>query len=416
MTRQQWWQQVSATVVALIITGLLAYVVSRTLTVLTLFGVGLLIAYVLDPILDRLQAKGWSRAAAAWTVMLAVLIVIAVAGVIIVPQLVAQAQDVATHWRDYSDQAQATYVSWRGYLEGYVHEHYPNVAVMPFVDAKVEEASAWLQDHLPAFFQWASQRLISSLGMVGMGAFLIIITLHFSLIIDPFRKNLRALLPEEAEGEVDRVSTAINRMLGQYLRGVVLASTLVGILATLVLTVLGMVFGTKYGLVLGIVTGVTYMVPYVGPAISALGAAFFGYVTCQAGTPWVSSLVAMGCMIGVNQLFDAILTPILVGRKVGLHPLVLMLAAFMGFSLLGVPGMIIATPVAASIKIILARWLPTQAPEPGAEGPRSLDLDLHATFRMLGQGLRTVTHVRKYNHDEQAKPEPAEAAKDETPG
>lgn len=388
MSSRQWWQMVSAVAVGICLALAAKYVFVGSFRVLSLFAIGLLLAYILDPVLDRLEKRGLSRAAAVWLVSLLGLVLVGTAGALVVPQLVYQVQDAANNWVRYSATAESLYYQWRSSIEIYTTQHMPELEVMPFLDEKVTQAGAWLEGNLPNFLRWVSAQLVASLGMVGLGALLALITFHFLMIIDPFRQALREMLPPSTDAEVQRVSTQINLMLGQYLRGVAIVSILVAVVSSLVLSGLGLFFGTKYALILGLVAGLTYFIPYLGAIVSATAAGFFGYVTAAQGAPLLSGVVAAVFMMAVNQTFDMLVTPRIVGRRVGLHPLAVLLAIMLGFSLLGVVGMLIATPTAASIKILLARWLPLV--ERAEEGTPTLDLDVWSAMKMAGRRIVKV--------------------------
>lgn len=385
---RDWWKLTSAVTVGLLLALAVRYVFIQTLGVLSLFLLGLLLAYIADPVLDRLERRGFSRRVAAYMVTAGFLVLLIGGGAMLIPRLVYQVQDVARNWQAYSLKAQESYDDMRGQFEIYAQERFPDVEVMPFLDDKVAQSSAWLQDNLPRFLQWISQQLITSVGLLVLGFMLVVITFHFMMVLDPFKRTIREMLPHSADAEVHRVSKEINRMLGQYLRGMIVVSLSVGVTSFFVLSLLGSIFGTKYGLVIAVVAGVTYMVPYLGATLTAVLAAFFGYVTTTYEVAWVPSLVALVTMLVTNQIFDTLVTPRIVGRRVGLHPLVVLLAVMSGFYLLGVWGMIIATPVAASIKIILARWLPTKGPGLDVRAPRErLDIDLLGVVRTVGSNL-----------------------------
>lgn len=387
MTGRVWWQTVSAVLVGVLLALVARYVFVHSLSVLVLFALGWLVAWVMDPLLDAMQRRGMKRMAAVWVVTAGFVVVLAVGGVLIVPRLVAQVQDAASHWQDYSATAQATYEYWHQRLTEYVNAQYPGVEIMPFLDDKVAEASAWLARNIPTFLQWLSQQLIASVGLVGMGFLLLVISFHCMNLIDPLRESIRKMLPASADGEMDRLGAQINAMLGQYLRGIVLVSILTGITVTVVLSTVSIFFGTKYALILGLVSGVTYMIPYVGPTVSCVSAGFFGYVTA-AQSPWWACGVSIAAMLAINQVFDTFVTPRIVGQRVGLHPLVILFSVFIGVTLLGVPGMIIATPVAASVKIVLARWLPIKQVDFTAPcGKRRLDIDLVASLSLLAMNV-----------------------------
>ena len=419
MTGRVWWQAVSAVLVGVLLAFVARYVFLRSLTILVLFALGWLVAWVMDPLLDAMQRRGMKRMAAVWVVTAGFVVVLAVGGVLIVPRLVAQVQDAASHWQDYSATAQTTYEYWHQRLTEYVSAQYPGIEVMPFLDDKVAEASAWLARNIPTFLQWLSQQLIASVGLVGMGFLLLVISFHFMNLIDPLRESIRHMLPERTDTEVGHLGTQINAMLGQYLRGVVIVSIVQGITVTMVLSVVAMFFGTKYALIIGLVSGVTYMIPYVGPFLSAASAGFFGYVTAVQA-PWWACGVSIAGMLAINQVFDTFVTPRIVGQRVGLHPLVMLFAVFIGVALLGIPGMIIATPVAASIKIVLARWLPIKQVDFTAPcGKRRLDIDVAASLNLLALNVARIrrdveTVLRHEAHEKrEAAPRPPAEPSDE---
>ncbi|MEN6644437.1 MAG: AI-2E family transporter [Armatimonadia bacterium] len=388
MTTRIWWQAVGAIVVGLCITLVLRWVFINNLTVFTLFALGWLVAWVMDPLLDAMERRRMPRVVAVWMVTLGFLVIIAVTGILIVPLVVAQVQDAAANWREYSATGERTYQVWRQHIEAYAQHRLPNVDVTGFFDAKVTELTTWLGAHVPTMLQWVSQGLLASVGVVGAAAFLLIISFHFMNVIDPLRRSIKAMLPPSADREMEQVGTQINRMLGQYLRGIILVSVMAGLSATLLLSIIGFLFHTKYALIIGIITGVTYVIPYLGPLISALSAGFFGYVTSSGVSPWLPCLASIGAMYAVNQVFDNAVTPRVVGQKVGLHPLVILFAAMAGFSLFGIPGMIIATPAAASIKILMARWLPIKGMDFAAPcTKRKLEIDLPASINLVGRSV-----------------------------
>jgi hypothetical protein len=126
-------------------------------------------------------------------------------------------------------------------------------------------------------------------------------------------------------------------------------------------------------------------------------AAFFGYTTAAEHAGW-SALASWAVVVVVNQGCDILLMPRIVGRRVGLHPLAVLFGIFCGYALFGVAGVIVATPLMVSAKIVLAHWLPVKGPPPTERAPREpLAIDLGAALakgqeavRSLGQRLEAV--------------------------
>ncbi|MFQ5810985.1 MAG: AI-2E family transporter, partial [Armatimonadota bacterium] len=123
----------------------------------------------------------------------------------------------------------------------------------------------------------------------------------------------------------------------------------------------GVVFGMEYALVIGLVTGLTYAVPYIGATLAAVAAGVFGYATADHHALLCGGL-AVGLQVVINQVFDNVIMPRIVGHKVGMHPLLVIFALMAGFELWGILGMIVAVPLAASIKIAAQHAYPALRP------------------------------------------------------
>ena len=179
-------------------------------------------------------------------------------------------------------------------------------------------------------------------------------------------------------------------MLGQYLRGQATMIFVSGAIATAFMVVLRMFYGTEYSLVVGLVTGITYIIPWVGAAASTVLAAVLSYVSATHD-PLHAAIIAALLMTVNNQICDQLIMPRIIGRQVGLHPLAVIFGMLAGYQVMGFAGMMIAAPAVASIKIILARWLPLKEVEvkPGRVAP--LLLDFPAAGKLLSAGIEGFT-------------------------
>ncbi len=390
MRARRWLPVMSAVWVGVLVAAATIWVLQRIAPTLWLFVAGLLVAYVLDPLLDRLEARGWSRIRAVVVVTVAIAVCIALVAAWLMPVLVGQAQTLAQHWPQYSAAIDRAYQGADTWLRAYLAQRFEGRDVMPYLDSQVAAARSWLEAKLPQFLRVLSDALLRSVSLIGLAAMVGFISFHFMLVIDPFRKSLHALLPGSASADVHDVSRQVGAMLGQYLRGQATMCLIMGALATCSLLILGRIFGTQYGLIIGLVAGAIYLVPWVGALLTNVTAVILGYVTA-AHDPVLSALCAFGAMTLANLICDNVISPKVIGRSVGLHPLVVIFALLTGYQLLGLPGMIISAPAAASIKIILARWLPLAKTEDQPGRPAPIVFDLHAAIQMTLSGVRGVT-------------------------
>jgi putative permease len=386
MSGRHWLQTASAIWAGILLAWATAWFLGRIAPTLLLFALGFVVAYVLDPILDRLEARGWSRGWAVLTVTCAVVVTVGLLGAWMVPALVGQAQLLVQHWPDYSASLDKLFATVDHAVRSYAERRFPQYDVMPYLDDKVEAGRNWLEARLPQALGLVSDTLVRSVGFVGVLVMVALISFNFMLVIDPFRKILRDMLPAPAQGDVASIGRQVSVMLGQYVRGQATMCILMALMCSALLFVLGLIFGTQYALIVGALAGVVYVVPWLGAFATNVTAAAIGYLTASHD-PGISALCALGAMTLNNFLCDNIIGPRVIGRQVGLHPLVVIFALLAGYQVLGLAGMIIATPVAASVKIILARWLPLQQVEVAPGKPAPLLLDLAAGFRLAKRGL-----------------------------
>ena len=161
----------------------------------------------------------------------------------------------------------------------------------------------------------------------------------------------RTLLHKRYHGEFDRITAEISRTLGAYIRGQAL---LVGIMSVASFTMLT-IFGLEYALIVAIATGVLELIPLIGPW--AAGAIAVSVALFQDGTPfgWSHLTLAIAIAVGyfaLRQVEDAFVIPLVIGRIVHLHPLLVIFVVVVGTSIGGVLGLILAVPIAAVIKIL----------------------------------------------------------------
>ncbi len=197
-----------------------------------------------------------------------------------------------------------------------------------------------------------------------------LLTFYFLCVIDDLRERILYLIPDqEHREEIVSMGEEINVMLVKYLKGQIYVCVLVGIAITIGAFIITQFFGTKYALLLGFITGLTSIVPYFGALISTTFGILIGLFTATHD-PILAAVAILVMMLLVNQLFDNVITPRIVGEQVGLHPLWTFFALLAGSKILGLAGMLVAVPIAATIKIFMIRLFPQLvAPLPGREEP-----------------------------------------------
>lgn len=367
--------------------ALLCAIVYKIRLVFVPFGAGFVVAYIFDPWLDRLETRGWSRYRAVWTVMALVFAVLALLFVVLVPRVVQQAGDAWDNRNLYAERVDETYGRARGTVERWLSPYLPDTNIGQYMDEQLRRIPDWADEHKGQIAGWVGDRVLQAVGMLFLVLFGTLVAFHFMLIIDPLRNGVEAVFftPRQSR-EVDEVVTRVNRMLGSYVRGLVAVSALVAVTTGIVLWGVGLSFGTRYALIIGLLAGATYAVPWLGQTVSA-GTAFLAGIATADHNSIAAGVVSGLLVIGVNQVFDNLVMPRIVGRQVGLHPLAVLFALMAGFQLWGLVGLIVAVPIAAAIRIALQRWVPT-IPEDEEEERGLPRLDIVRLGRSIGEALR----------------------------
>lgn len=203
---------------------------------------------------------------------------------------------------------------------------------------------------------------IGIISSVASQLLLLILTplLVFMMLIDleKFKVQGASWIPSPIRTDTLAILRDIGKVFFGYLNGVVIVIALYMIVMSVVLTALQV----PYSILLAILSGALYLIPYVGPWIS-VSAVFL--ITSLSGiisnwifgftSPWVFAAMVSGIFMLVSITFDQIIYPRVIGRSVGLHPIISMFVIFSGGALFGLLGMILSFPLAGAIKVILER-------------------------------------------------------------
>lgn len=303
------------------------------------FIVGGAIAYFLDPVADRLERAGLSRAAATATISFIALLAFVLLALLIVPMLVRQLVQLV-------NAAPAIL----GELQAFLTERFPHA-----MDANnvVRETLASLGRTIQARGgELATGLLSSAISVINWIVFLVVVpVVAFYLLLDWDHMVARIDdgLPLDHREKIRAIARDIDKVLAGFVRGQVSVCLLMGTYYAVAL----MLTGLQFGLVVGAIAGVITFIPYVGALIG--GALAIGLALFQFWGQWVQIGLVVG-IFAIGQFLEGnVITPRLVGKSVGLHPVWLLFALSAMGTLFGFVGMLAAVPVAAALGV-LARF------------------------------------------------------------
>jgi predicted PurR-regulated permease PerM len=333
----------AAVAAALVILWLLKQVESVAILVLVAF----FFAYLLDPVVDRLAAWKLPRSLAAILVLLVALLFVALLMLIIVPSIVSELTKFANGAPQYFEEVK-NFLAWLLDKLGItLPETWKELGNFLRREAR---------SHLSEIFgianplaQIVSLIFQSTLTIIGTLLYIILVPVliyYFLVSFDDIHDWLLDLVPPDTREPVLRKLSQMDAIIGGFLRGQFIICLFLAFFYSLGFVLIGI----DLALVLGIISGLLWIIPYVGTAIAVVG----GVVMALIKFDDLLHPAYVIIWISLVQILESyFITPRVVGKKVGLHPIAYIIALIVGAKLYGLLGMLMAIPVAAITKVLL---------------------------------------------------------------
>jgi predicted PurR-regulated permease PerM len=323
--------------------GLLLFVLRD---VLLPFVAGLALAYMLNPVANRLERVGVSRWISTLAILLVFLIVFIASLIVLIPLLVTQlfafVRALPTYLTQLHDVAQATL----GEMDDNPVAQYLVQRMQTArqdIGALVGQGAGWIGSFLNSLWS-GGQALVSIMALV-----VVTPIVAFYILVDWPRMIalVDSWLPLKQAATIRQLAREIDAVIAAFIRGQASVCLALAVFYGVTLSVLGV----NFGLLIGVGAGVLSFVPYVGTILGFLTAMGVGAV--QFGADGMKLGLVAGIFVAGQIIDGYLLQPNLVGKSVGLHPVWLMFALFAFGSLFGFVGLLIAVPIAAAIGVLL---------------------------------------------------------------
>jgi predicted PurR-regulated permease PerM len=233
----------------------------------------------------------------------------------------------------------------------------------PAIKETIASIENWIQGYLSSNISTLGDTVTSIGSTVVTVVISLIISIYFLMdyeslverINDVYKGSFGRTVPGR---KIYNIVSIFNRTFKQFLRGQLLEAVLVAVLSVIALWIAGVNY---YGII-GVIAGICNLVPFVGPWIGAIVAA----VVSLLGGGYMTAVWAVVAMVIVQQIDNHLLAPKIVGDSVGLHPVITMVVLIIGADVGGIVGMLLAVPVAATVKNILVYRKERREAEEGA--------------------------------------------------
>ncbi|MEW6306114.1 MAG: AI-2E family transporter [Verrucomicrobiota bacterium] len=328
--------------------GWLVKALSSVLLPLAIAGVA---AYLLDPVVDFFERKRVPRTRAIILVFFLAVMLVLILLATVVPQIVVEAnllidripehlqqlRDWLSRWMEKSPWGQRTKEAWDAELGAQVQEWL--ATALPVV-------GAWFLEQLGRVASWAG--LLAGLALVPVYTFYFLVEKKG---IEGKWTDYLPLQESRTKEEAVFILNEINNCLIVFFRGQVLVAMCVGAL----LTVGFLAMGLNYAVLLGVVAGLLSIVPYLGVMMSIIPAVALAAV--QFGD-WLHPVYVVLIFIFAQMAEGLLISPKIIGDRVGLHPLTIIIAVMAGTTLLGgILGGVLAIPLTAALRTLMFRYV-----------------------------------------------------------
>jgi predicted PurR-regulated permease PerM len=309
-------------------------IVNIAFTVLLPFMIAAFISYLLNPVVEILHEKGMNRGLA-----IAIIYLLFFGGIGYgiykgIPAIIVQVRELSESAPNVAEQ----YRHWVSVLE-------KRTSNWPFgVHERLKDTITMLESRLEQLMNVVMGYFMRIFDFILLFALIPFIAFYILKDFDAIKKMVWYLTPKRWRKEGIAFLHDIDASLGGYIRGQILVCALIGSISALLFWIVGM----DYPLVLGAIVGITNVIPYFGPVIGAIPAVVI------AAAISVKMILITAAIIFVLQFLEGnILSPLIVGKSLHMHPLFIMLALLSGGEIGGVIGLILAVPILAVIKVCI---------------------------------------------------------------
>lgn len=326
------------------------WVLREVVFLLTPFIIAFVLAYLLDPLVSFFQRKKISRALVAFSIVFLAVSIVTAISIFIFPFIFSQLNGVI---REISSLVQniTHYLDSRKFYQTLGHFGFNTESLRGTIQAEIVPR---VRGAIEAIFQTLLSFLTSLSGIVTQVLNAILIPILLFYFLKDFSR-LKSFIRNILVGKNDKLLNDLRRIhviVQTYLSGQAIAATLVGILSSTVFVI----FGIPYGIVLGVIAGLLNPIPYVG-IFTSLAIGILTILLVE-GSDIMTQIMIVTITIVVLHFIDTyFLQPKIVGKRVGLHPLLLIASLFVFGYFLGIIGLLLAVPTTATMVMFLNDWL-----------------------------------------------------------
>jgi predicted PurR-regulated permease PerM len=324
---------------------LLLYLARR---VLAPFFAAFVLAYLLDPLVDRLENLKIPRTAGVLLLMSVFSGLLLLGALILIPMFQIQVHELTVKLPDYIKTLQSLILPLLDEFSGLESAKMQEIITDGF--KKFGELPLHILSNATSI-AWSSITNLFTFLLMAFNLFVIpVVTFYLLRDFDIIKEKIFNLIPRRHMDKTMEIVREVDSVLSEFIRGQMMVAFFMAILYSI-----GLYFcGTPLGLFIGMLAGLANMVPYLGLIFGLLPATALTLLHYQQFAPILWVMAVFGVAHALESMF---ITPRVMGHRIGLHPVVIMLAVLIGAEFFGLSGILLAVPFTAVLNVLVRKGL-----------------------------------------------------------
>jgi predicted PurR-regulated permease PerM len=325
-----------------VILGLICWFISAISSILLPFVMGMGVAYMLDPMADKLERRGFSRTTSTTIISAIFFLTVLLLCALLLPLLAEQLSGLFVDLPQNIDNLREKYGQ---YLQKFSKElHLPSNDAFNQISEKLTSSS---QDMLGKFGYGLVKSGLSLVNFLGLLLITPVVSFYLLKDWDKIVAKIDDLIPHKYASDIRAQMHEIDKTIAAFLRGTVNVMLVLMVYYAVALLIAGL----PYSLLVAIISGISIIVPFVGTFVSAGLALGIAFVHSKGGNELI---IAVAAIFAIGQVLEGyVLTPRMVGKSVGLNPLWIIFGMMAGGVLFGFVGVLLAVPITAVVGVLL---------------------------------------------------------------
>ncbi len=304
--------------------------------VLLPFILGAVVAYFLNPVAEKLESRGLSRAAATGAITLTLVLILIAVALLVIPAFISQATSLFESGPDLAN----SFSNWLSKTFPALFNEYSTLQSL------ISSSGDVIKQTGGDIVKTALNSVASVMDIIMLFIIAPVVAVYLLLDWKRLTRSIDELLPREHAPVIRSLMKKTDHKLSGFIRGTGTVCLILGVYYSISL----MLVGLQFGLVVGLAAGLISFIPYLGAILG--GALAMGLALFQFWNDWVSIALVLGIFVFGQAIEGNFITPKLVGNSVGLHPVWLIMSLSVFGSAFGFLGLLVAVPIAAILGVL----------------------------------------------------------------